>query len=68
MLDYMTRNVAESRLFMAMNGEKTVLEKLDESGTDVRGCLNTLTTAQPSPLAKANPQNSTLVDIKAMDP
>jgi anaerobic dimethyl sulfoxide reductase subunit A len=35
----------------------------DEAGVDLRGCINTLTTARPTPLAKGNPQHSNLVDI-----
>ncbi|MGF1681829.1 DMSO/selenate family reductase complex A subunit [Photobacterium minamisatsumaniensis] len=33
-------------------------------GVDVGGCINTLTTQRPSPLAKGNPQHSNLVEIK----
>ncbi|MDR2178740.1 MAG: molybdopterin-dependent oxidoreductase [Synergistaceae bacterium] len=36
----------------------------DADGVDLRGCLNTLSTARPTPLAKGNPQHSNLVDIK----
>jgi anaerobic dimethyl sulfoxide reductase subunit A len=35
----------------------------DETGADVHGCINTLSTARPTPLAKGNPQHSNLVDI-----
>jgi anaerobic dimethyl sulfoxide reductase subunit A len=40
----------------------------DGEGTDVRGCLNTLSTARPTPLAKGNPQHSNLVDIAPSGP
>jgi anaerobic dimethyl sulfoxide reductase subunit A len=33
-----------------------------EAGVDVRGCINTLSTARPTPLAKGNPQHSNLVE------
>lgn len=36
----------------------------DPAGTDIRGCVNTLTTARPTPLAKGNPQHSALVEVK----
>ncbi|GHS90582.1 hypothetical protein AGMMS49957_16900 [Synergistales bacterium] len=32
-------------------------------GTDLRGCVNTISTSRPTPLAKGNPQHSNLVDI-----
>jgi anaerobic dimethyl sulfoxide reductase subunit A len=35
----------------------------DQTGTDLRGNINTLTTLRPTPLAKGNPQHSTLVAI-----
>jgi anaerobic dimethyl sulfoxide reductase subunit A len=35
----------------------------DEEGVDVRGCVNTLSTARPTPLAKGNPQHSNLVAL-----
>lgn len=35
----------------------------DEQGVDRGGCPNILTSARPSPLAKGNPQHSTLVDV-----
>ncbi len=35
----------------------------DRKGVDRGACMNTLTTQRPSPLAKANPQHSNLVDI-----
>lgn len=35
----------------------------DSDGTDLRGCVNTLSTSRPTPLAKGNPQHSNLVDI-----
>ena len=31
--------------------------------TDIRGCVNVLTTARPTPLAKGNPQHSALVEV-----
>jgi anaerobic dimethyl sulfoxide reductase subunit A len=36
----------------------------DERGVDARGCINTLTTSRPTPLAKGNPQHSNLVDME----
>ena len=37
--------------------------KPNKSGVDLGACMNTLTTQRPSPLAKANPQHSNLVEI-----
>jgi anaerobic dimethyl sulfoxide reductase subunit A len=39
-------------------------ERDEATGTDVHGCINTLTTARPTPLAKGNPQHSNLADIE----
>ena len=36
----------------------------DESGVDANGCINTLTSHRPSPLAKGNPQHTNLVQVK----
>ncbi|MFV0547381.1 MAG: DMSO/selenate family reductase complex A subunit [Limnobaculum xujianqingii] len=36
----------------------------NEQGVDVGGCINTLTTQRPSPLAKGNPQHTNLVEVK----
>jgi anaerobic dimethyl sulfoxide reductase subunit A len=38
--------------------------KPDDKGIDQGGCINTLTTWHPTPLAKANGQHSNLVEIK----
>ena len=38
----------------------------DKDGTDVRGCINTLTSHRPTPLAKGNPQHTNLVEVKAL--
>ncbi|HIE0659575.1 TPA: DMSO/selenate family reductase complex A subunit [Providencia rettgeri] len=38
--------------------------QLNDNGIDVGGCLNTLTKYQPTPLAKANPHHTNLVEIK----
>jgi anaerobic dimethyl sulfoxide reductase subunit A len=38
--------------------------RLDSNGVDVGGCINTLTSHLPSPLAKANPQHTNLVEVK----
>ncbi|EIF8785925.1 molybdopterin-dependent oxidoreductase [Salmonella enterica] len=38
--------------------------RLDGNGVDVGGCINTLTSHHPSPLAKGNPQHTNLVEIK----
>ena len=35
----------------------------DEDGVDIRGSVNTLTTQQPTPLAKGNPQHTCLVEV-----
>lgn len=37
---------------------------LNKEGIDVGGCINTLTTLRPSPLAKGNPQHTNLVEVK----
>lgn len=36
----------------------------DNDGVDIGGCANTLTSWRPSPLAKANPQHTNLVQIE----
>ena len=36
----------------------------DKNGVDVGGCINTLTSGHPSPLAKANPSHTILVEVK----
>ncbi|MBQ0072071.1 MAG: molybdopterin-dependent oxidoreductase, partial [Spirochaetales bacterium] len=36
----------------------------DERGVDVRGCVNTLSTLVPTPIAKGNPQHSSLCEIE----
>lgn len=36
----------------------------DADGVDIGGCINTLTTQHPTPLAKGNGQHTNLVDIK----
>jgi len=36
----------------------------NRNGVDIGGCINSLTTQHPSPLAKGNPQHSNLVEIK----
>ena len=36
----------------------------DQSGVDVRGCINTLTKWTPNPLSKGNPQHTNLVQIE----
>lgn len=35
---------------------------------DHGGCVNTLTTLRPSPLAKGNPQHTNLVEIEKYNP
>ena len=37
--------------------------KADEEGVDVGSCINTLTTHHPSPLAKATPAHTNLVEV-----
>jgi anaerobic dimethyl sulfoxide reductase subunit A len=39
----------------------------DEKGVDIRGCVNTLSTSRPTPLAKGNPQHSNLVALSKSD-
>jgi anaerobic dimethyl sulfoxide reductase subunit A len=56
---HVTDRIVRGVLAVAQGGWYTP----DENGTDVRGCVNTLSTAQPTPLAKGNPQHSNLVDI-----
>ncbi|MEW6666690.1 MAG: DMSO/selenate family reductase complex A subunit [Thermodesulfobacteriota bacterium] len=36
----------------------------DENGLDKNGCINTLTSQRPSPLAKGNPQHTNLVEVE----
>jgi anaerobic dimethyl sulfoxide reductase subunit A len=36
----------------------------DENGMDKNGCINTLTSHRPSPLAKGNPQHTNLVEVE----
>jgi anaerobic dimethyl sulfoxide reductase subunit A len=36
----------------------------DENGLDRNGCINTLTSQRPSPLAKGNPQHTNLVEVE----
>ncbi len=36
----------------------------DKNGVDKGGCINTLVSGHPSPLAKANPSHTILVDVK----
>jgi anaerobic dimethyl sulfoxide reductase subunit A len=36
----------------------------DSSGTDIRGCINVLTSIKPTPFARGNPQHTNLVEVK----
>ena len=36
----------------------------DKEGVDIRGCVNTLTTWEPNPLSKGNPQHTNLVEVE----
>ena len=36
----------------------------DKNGVDKNGCINTLTSQRPSPLAKGNPQHTNLVEVE----
>lgn len=36
----------------------------NKEGLDIGGCVNTLTSQHPTPLAKGNPQHSNLVDVR----
>jgi anaerobic dimethyl sulfoxide reductase subunit A len=38
--------------------------KTNSAGVDEGGCINTLTSQRPSPLAKANPQHTNLVQVE----
>ena len=38
----------------------------DEEGRDVNASINVLTTAEPTPLAKGNPQHTNLVEVKKL--
>ncbi len=38
----------------------------DKDGVDQRGCINVLTSLEPTPLAKGNPQHTNLVEVKAV--
>jgi anaerobic dimethyl sulfoxide reductase subunit A len=38
----------------------------DREGVDHRGCINVLTSGQPTPLAKGNPQHTNLVEVKGI--
>lgn len=38
----------------------------DEKGVDLGGCINTLTSQRPSPLAKGNPQHTNLVEVEKL--
>jgi anaerobic dimethyl sulfoxide reductase subunit A len=38
----------------------------DKNGVDERGCINVLTSVNPTPLAKGNPQHTNLVEVRAV--
>lgn len=38
----------------------------DGSGTDIRGCINTLTSLRPTAISKANAQHTNLVEVKGL--
>ena len=38
----------------------------DKNGVDERGCINVLTSTDPTPLAKGNPQHTNLVEVKGI--
>lgn len=38
--------------------------KPDKNGTDLGGCINTLTTHKPTPYARGNPQHTNLVEVE----
>lgn len=40
--------------------------KPDSNGIDIGGCINTITRLRPTALAKANPQGTNLVEVKAI--
>lgn len=39
----------------------------DEKGTDIRGCMNTLTSLRPTAISKANAQHTNLVQVEGME-
>ena len=41
--------------------------KADENGNDVNASINVLTTQEPTPLAKGNPQHTNLVEVRKHD-
>ena len=38
----------------------------DENGRDVQASMNVLTSAEPTPLAKGNPQHTNLVEVRKL--
>ena len=38
--------------------------EMDEQGRDIAGSMNVLTSQEPTPLAKGNPQHTNLVEVK----
>lgn len=38
----------------------------DEGGTDLRGCINTLTSLRPTAISKANAQHTNLVEVRSL--
>lgn len=41
-----------------------VWTRINSAGVDIGGCINSLTSHHPSPLAKGNPQHTNLVDVR----
>ena len=41
--------------------------RCDKSGTELEGSINVLTSLEPTPLAKGNPQHTNLVEVKKYD-
>lgn len=57
---HVTEDIAPGVVAMAQGAWYTP----DENGTDTRGCINVLTSQEPTPLAKGNPQHTNLVEIE----
>lgn len=49
-------------------GQGTAWANMSGDKIDHGGCVNTLTTLRPSPLAKGNPQHTNLVEIEKYNP
>ena len=57
---YVTERIFQGVAAMPQGGYRS----LNAAGEDIRGDINTITTLQPTPLARGNPQHSNLVQIQ----